>query len=92
MKGGLQIKFNHKAKKEIKTENDIKVGVRKRADGSLMYVRGGKIVGESKQAKRQEAVLNEYRAAATEATARKNQLSREHHKPKFIQPYRAPTM
>lgn len=38
MKGGLAIKFNHRAVKEIKTADSIKVVVR-RADGSLMYVR-----------------------------------------------------
>lgn len=91
MKGGLQIKFNHKAQKEIKTEADIKVGVRKRADGSVMYVRAGKVVG-GEQRRKPEETLNEYRQAAAEATAKKNQLAQEHHRPKSIQPYKQPRL
>jgi hypothetical protein len=83
MKGGLHIKFNHKAKKEVKTESDIKVGVRTEADGSKIHVRGGKIISRM-QTKGEKEVLNEYRKAAgevTEAKARKNQVARAHRKP-----------
>ena len=45
MKEGLAIKFNHKApKKEIKTENDIRTGQRRDDDGSMISVRGGKVI------------------------------------------------
>lgn len=83
MKGGLHIKFNHKAKREIKTEGDIKVGVRTEADGSRIHVRGGKIIHRT-LASGQKQILNEYRQAATEVTeakARQNQAARAHRKP-----------
>ncbi|MGH9722141.1 MAG: hypothetical protein ACRD8O_18180 [Bryobacteraceae bacterium] len=83
MKEGLSIKFNHKAPKEIKTEDDLKVGVRTEADGSRIHVRGGKIINRQ-QTHGEKQILNEYRKAATEVTeaiARKHQAVRAHHKP-----------
>ena len=84
MKGGLQIKFNHKAKKEVKTESGIKVGVRTEGDGSKIHVRGGKIISRLQHPRSRKQLLNEYRQAATEVTeakARKNQAARAHRKP-----------
>lgn len=93
MKDSLSIKFNHKApKKEIKTENDIKVGVRRRSDGSSMFVRAGKIVRVETTRKKPEDTLNEYRQAAAEATAKKHQLAKEHHRPASVSAYQPPKL
>jgi len=91
MQSGLSIKFNHKAKKEIKSEDGIKVGVRRRADGSLMYVRAGKVVGES-QEPNSKFILNELRQAAAEAVAKQNKVAQEHHKPSSVKPERPPRL
>ena len=91
MQSGLSIKFNHKAIKEIKTEDDLKVGKRKRADGSLMWVRGGKVVGET-PASMNEVILNELRHAATEAVAKQNKVAQEHHKPSSVTAERPPRL
>lgn len=93
MKEGLSIKFNKKAVKVIKCENDIKVGHRVEADGSKIAVRGGKVISRMQVAVTQknqgidgrlmtpQAKLNEYRTAASEAVARKHKASRFHRKP-----------
>lgn len=92
MQSGLSIKFNHKAKKEVMSEDGLKVGVRRRSDGSLMHVRGGKIVGESQQPKAETTILNELRQAAAEAVAKQNKVSQEHHKPSSVKPERPPRL
>lgn len=70
MQSGLSVKFNHKAPaKEIKTESDIKVGARRKADGGTMYVRAGKIVSESESPVTQK-ILAEMRQAAVEYCSR----------------------
>lgn len=92
MKDGLAIKFNHRAKKEVKTEDSIKVGVRRRADGSSMFVRGGKIVGVREAWKDHKHTLNDYRQAASDAAAKKHRLAQEHHKPRHMRPERPPRM
>lgn len=91
MQSGLSIKFNHKSTKEIKSEDGIKVGVRKRADGSLMHVRAGKVVGES-QVPKAEMILNELRQAAAEAVAKQNKVAQEHHKPSSVTAERPPRL
>jgi hypothetical protein len=83
MKEGLSIRFNHKAPKQIKTEEDIRVGVRTESDGAKIHVRGGKIISRL-QVHGEKQILNAYRQAATEVTeavARKHQAARAHHKP-----------
>ncbi|MDI1228588.1 MAG: hypothetical protein PSY14_12985 [bacterium] len=80
MKEGLSIKFNHKSKKEApKTEDGIKVGTRRDHLGNTLFVRGGKIISETKHDKEK---LNEFRSAAAEATAKQNKAAQEHHKPR----------
>jgi hypothetical protein len=76
MKEGLSVKFNHKAPpKEIKTESDIKVGVRRKADGSSMYVRAGKVVSisENPETKRR---IEEMRQAAVDYCVRQKEDAR----------------
>ena len=92
MKDGLAIKFNHRSKKEVKSEDGIKVGVRRRADGSSMFVRGGKIVGVREGWREQKHTLNDYRQAAADAAAKKHRLAQEHHKPLHVRPERPPRM
>lgn len=82
MKEGLSIKFNHKSKKEVKTEEGIKVGTRRDSQGNTLFVRGGKIISEAKHDKQK---LNEFRSAAAEATAKQNKAAQEHHKPRSMQ-------
>lgn len=89
----LALKFNQKAVKVIKCENDIKVGHRMEADGSKIAVRGGKVlsrwgspvVTESKGIDGRPAThavkLNQFRREASEAVARKHKASRFHRAP-----------
>lgn len=82
MKEGLSIKFNHKSKKEeVKTEEGIKVGTRRDRWGNTLFVRGGKIISETKHDKQR---LNEFRSAAAEATAKQNKAAQEHHRPRSV--------
>jgi hypothetical protein len=86
----LSVQFNHKAK-VIKTEDDIKVGMRTEADGSRIAVRAGKIINrwahpETQQRKNgvpntPEKKLNEFRMASAEAVAKKQRAARAHRKP-----------
>lgn len=70
MKEGLSVKFNHKAPpKEIKTESDIKVGVRRKSDGSSMFVRAGKVVSVSENPVTKKR-LEEMRQAAVDYCVR----------------------
>jgi hypothetical protein len=89
MKEGLSIKFNHKSKKEIKTEDDIKVGTRTDRYGNKMMVRAGKIISHTTH---QKEKLNEFRQAAGEAAAKKAVASREHHKPAHVQKLPPPSL
>jgi len=76
MQSGLSVKFNHKAPaKEIKTESDIKVGVRKKSDGSTVQVRAGKIISRhwadgSRDSHGAEVKLSQMRQAAVEYCSR----------------------
>lgn len=76
MQSGLSVKFNHKAPpKEIKTESDIKVGVRRKSDGSTVQVRAGKIISRSwadgsRDSHGAEQKLNELKRAAVETCQR----------------------
>ena len=88
----LAIKFNQKAVKVVKCENDIKVGHRMEADGTKIAVRGGKVISryhapktESKgidgRPATQDGKLNQFRQAASEAIARKHKAARVHRAP-----------
>src|SRR5438045_3030519 len=78
----LSIKFNHKAPpKEVKTESDIKMGVRKKSDGSTIHVRAGKIMGRSwadgsRDSHGAERKLNELKQAADEACRKRTEDAR----------------
>jgi hypothetical protein len=78
----LSVKFNHKAPpKEVKTESDIKVGVRKKTDGSTIHVRAGKILSRhyadgSRDSHGAERKLNELKQAAVEACVRRTEDAR----------------
>jgi len=82
MHEGLSVKFNHKAPpKEIKTESAIKVGVRKKTDGSTVHVRAGKIISRqwadgSRDSHGAERKLNEMRQAAVEACQKRTEDGR----------------
>lgn len=88
----LAIKFNQKAVKVIKCENDIKIGHRIEADGSKIAVRGGKVISRYQSSKTeskgidgrpatQDGKLNQFRQAASEAIARKQKAARFHRAP-----------
>lgn len=87
----LAVHFNKKAK-VIKTENDIKVGMRTESDGTKIAVRGGKVISRYQQPKQEskgmdgtpttpQQKLNQFRQAATEygaVKARKHKASQFH--------------
>lgn len=88
----LTLKFNQKAVKIIKCENDIKVGHRMEADGTKIAVRGGKVISRYHAAKTetkdmdgrpatQAIKLNQFRREASDAVARKHKASRFHRAP-----------
>ena len=88
----LALKFNQKAVKVVKCENDIKVGHRMEADGSKIAVRGGKVISRYQAPKTEskgvdgrpatpKAKLNHLRQAASEAVARKHKAARFHRAP-----------
>lgn len=87
----LAVQFNKKSK-VIKTENDIKVGMRTESDGTKIAVRGGKVISRYQQPKAEtkgidglpatpKQKLNQFRQAASEAVARKHKAARVHRAP-----------